>query len=431
MSARVLHPRTLPEWLSYLDSLNPDRIELGLQRVRQVLERLNLKSDSLIIEVAGTNGKGSTAALIAGACVQAGISTGLYTSPHLYSFTERVKIDGHEVAEDQLCEAFDAVERSRGEVALTYFEYTTLAALVCFARQGVKVCVLEVGLGGRLDAVNALDADLAVITSIGLDHMALLGSTEAEIAHEKAGIMRRRHPVVLGTLGAEARAVVKKEAGELEVPVWEEGERFTYQYTVSGGVFTVQLGDGKTYQLKTAVPLVPSCCVGPALAALYLMQTRLRLQLDEEAVLKAVSTVCLPGRMQRVSLEPSIILDVAHNVPAAVHLRSELQHRALNGRRFACVGMLKDKDIEGVMQVMSDCFERFYLVTLHTERGALATRLGEALKQQGYSGSLKTYQEFNAALRDAVTALNPEDELIIFGSFVTVSLAGKYFGLNK
>lgn len=225
-------PGSLKTWLDYLDGIDPDKIELGLDRIKQVLEKLNLTifKSIPVIEVAGTNGKGSTSALIAAALNYSGIKAGLYTSPHLHKFNERVNIGGRDVTDEELSQAFEIVHKTAGDINLSYFEYTTLAALVCFSRAKVGAVVLEIGLGGRLDAVNALDADIAVITSIGLDHTKILGDTIGKIAFEKAGIIKNNCQVVLGEVEDEAYVVIKKRAEELHAELHVQGKDFLGEF---------------------------------------------------------------------------------------------------------------------------------------------------------------------------------------------------------
>lgn len=424
-TSNEVKPGTLGAWLQYLADLNPEHMELGLERVRAMVDRLNLRKwpNAVIIEVAGTNGKGSTAALIAGALNRSRISTGLYTSPHLHRFNERVSVDGKDVEDDELAAAFSAVWDSARQdefVPLTYFEYTTLAALVCFKKHRVRVLVLEVGLGGRLDAVNVLDAEIAVITSIGLDHTHILGNTLREIASEKAGIIKNAALVVTGELPEEARQSVLAKARAEQARVVEAGSHFAAIPDGSCASFRFMSGD---FSVSLPYPRVPFECAGIAVEVLYHLRGR-GLEISEDAVKSALTEVSLPGRMQLVHRSPAVYLDVAHNPPAAEHLKNTLKEHKLKGRRLMVLGMLKDKDIESVVRILSSTAERFYVASLHTGRGESALRLEKAFFACGTAAdrvqSFETVAEaFSCCLEDA----GPDDEILVCGSFVTVTEA--------
>ncbi|MGN0903112.1 MAG: bifunctional folylpolyglutamate synthase/dihydrofolate synthase, partial [Succinivibrio sp.] len=314
----VTKPGSLRAWLDFLEKIDPNKITLGLERVSKVLKSLNLDlSDTKIIEVAGTNGKGSTAALVAASLTCSGISSGLYTSPHLNAFNERIVIDGVPVKDEDLCEAFSCVYDARGDVPLSYFEYTTLAAIVCFIKAKVKVMVLEIGLGGRLDAVNALDADIAVITSIGLDHTAILGKSIKEIAGEKAGIIKKECAVVTGILSNEALLTVKEKCKDQNATLYAEGTDFYGKFT--NGFDFVSVGKLASFTIHLPYPKIPKCCAPAALKVITLLR-EMGYKITLDAIKDAVKSVSLPGRMQLVNLKPVIYLDVAHNPPAAAHL---------------------------------------------------------------------------------------------------------------
>lgn len=422
-------PGSLDAWLDYLQSLNPEHMELGLSRIKKVFDRLDLSSLSkkTIVEVAGTNGKGSTAVLISQSLINSGLNCGLYTSPHLHRFNERICINGKEISDEALVEALSAVyEASYKEpfIPLTYFEYTTLAAFVCFKNANVQAMVLEIGLGGRLDAVNILDAHIAVITSIGFDHVKILGNTLAKIAYEKAGIIKEHARVVCGTLPDEALTVIKECAQKHQAEFYEENRDFKTVFKSTS--FFIEKGrycdDEITYRLP--LPKVPRECAGVALKTLSLLKEQ-GLEIKHEAVVRAMSSTVLPGRMQRMHQKPDIYFDVAHNLPAAVHLKNELNRHLVAGRRLAVIGMLKDKDIEGVLKTFADEFDMFYLASLHTQRGEKNTRLREALISAGCaSAQIKTFDTVKDALESCCQEANSDDEITVCGSFVTVTEAG-------
>lgn len=416
----------LASWLNFIESIDPSKIELGLDRVLLVLKRLNLDfTNTRVIEVAGTNGKGSTAALISKALVNSGFSVGLYTSPHLFCFNERVVINDKIIDDKLLCEAFYAVDEAKKEVHLTYFEYTTLAALYAFCRTKVDVMVLEIGLGGRLDAVNVIDADLCVIASIGLDHMAILGNTIAKIAYEKAGIIKENSKVIVGNLSSEAFEVINEvvtkkhatlydgRADNLEFSSEDKNWGFNSYFKNNSFIF-----ENKPYHL----PKVPRFCAILALKALEVLESidsRFKVSLDAKN--KALDTTALLGRMQKVHESPDVYLDVAHNEPAAVHLCQNLSARAINGKRIAVVGMLKDKDIESVLSVVKDSFDAFYVSSLGTVRGEKASRLYNYLHDTLHKKEVFSFEDVKSALISAYNKARCDDEIVVFGSFVTVS----------
>ncbi|SFS86558.1 dihydrofolate synthase / folylpolyglutamate synthase [Succinivibrio dextrinosolvens] len=416
-------PGSLSAWLDYIEGLNPTKMELGLSRVQKVISRLSLTSleKALKIEIAGTNGKGSTAALISSAVSFSGISTGLYTSPHLLKFNERIMIDGQPVSDELLCEAFSLVYDNAKDIPLTYFEFTTLAGFVCFDRAGVKVAVLEIGLGGRLDAVNALDADICVITSIGLDHTHILGDTLEKIAAEKAGIIKENSQVVVGRMKNEPLYRISQICKEKNASLMVEGVDF---YGLSDSKFRyVQKGSSIVSAFEYPMPKIPQICAPAALKVIHLLLEK-GLKISTNAIAKAMSEVSLPGRMQCVHRSPAIYLDVAHNPPAAVHLKEVLGRKIKFGRRYAVIGMLKDKDIESVLEILKTSFDAFYVASLPTERGEKSQRLYNALIAGGTDNDLvKSYSDVEQALKECLADTDSNDEIYVIGSFVTVTEA--------
>ncbi len=423
----------LCDWLSYLEQINPNHIELGLDRVRAVLGRLNLDfSHTLIVQAAGTNGKGSSCALIDAAARAAGLTSCLYTSPHLERFNERVQINGREATDEELAEAFAAVYAQRGGVELTYFEYTTLAAFYLFARARPDLMVLEIGLGGRLDAVNVLDADIALITSIGLDHVRILGDTITAIATEKAGIIKPGAQCVAGLLPPEAAAVLQDKAQSCGAELFLEGRDFAAACSEDGEHFSLSCQGHTVYQ-DLPLPLIPLICAPSALQVVRLLNARLAsrgLEIDRRAVESALRSAVLPGRMQQAGSSPLLFLDVAHNVPAARHLaqvlqqhKQRLQAAGRGGRLRAVIGMLRDKDIEGVLQLLSSVFDDFYTASLHTERGEQAGRLNAALAALSPEQTLQSADTVAEALQLCLEQSRDYDEIVVLGSFVTVGEA--------
>lgn len=424
ISKTDLKPGSIDAWLNFLEKIDPNRIKLGLDRAKKVLSSLNLENlkDIKIVEVAGTNGKGSTAALIANSLSCSGIKTGLYTSPHLKRFNERIAIDGRYISDDDLCKALGYVYDHSKNVDLTYFEYTTLAAIYHFYTQGCKAIVLEVGLGGRLDAVNIIDADVSVITSVGLDHTAILGDTIEKIAYEKAGIIKEKSSVVTGILSLDAKKVVYNIVKAKNAQFFFEGEHFEGRFT-DGFTFVQKSKIGTFESYSLATPKIPLICAPSAIKTLMILKDS-GLNVNVDGINRALKVTSLPGRMQLVKYHPAIYLDVAHNPPAAEHLVKTLNKRVIKTKRYALIGMLKDKDIESVISILKDSFDGFYVASLHTQRGEMFSRIVDALKACQIPDSLiRSYNTVEEALTDCVKDAKDDDEIIVLGSFVTVSLA--------
>lgn len=436
---------SVERWLHYLDSLCPEQMELGLERVRAVAQRMGLMTQltelqPTIVTVAGTNGKGSTATLIARALGQF-LPVGLFTSPHLLEFNERIELSGQPISDTALTAALTAVVTAQLPVAhdvsqyagesipLTYFEIVTLAAMAAFVAARCQVIMLEVGLGGRLDSTNIFAADIAVITSIGLDHMKILGHTTREIAREKAGIIKPGATVILGAnIDDEARAMILAQAQSVGAPVQAEGVDFSAQLVEDQLEFKGPYG-----RMHFSLPQVPFGCAGPALAAITTLWERLPLPPLNEAYAAldhAVATTKLLGRMTLAPQVPKLYLDVAHNVPAAAHLVThELpEHVAQPNAAWVVIGMLKDKDIEGVLATLQPHFTRFYVASLHTARGEQAQRLREALRHDGVNDSdIVAAATVAQALEQALLERGDQDlTIVVVGSFVTVAEAWQY-----
>jgi len=416
--------RDLDGWLQYISAQHPVSIELTLERARVVAERLHLAPRVPVITVGGTNGKGSTCAMLEAILDRAGYRTGLYTSPHLLRYNERVRIARSEVDDESLCRAFAAAEAVRGEVGLTYFEFGTLAALWLMREAAVEVMILEVGMGGRLDAVNLVDADVAVVTSVDLDHMAYLGDTREQIGFEKAGIFRPDRPAVCGdadppeTLRAHARAIgARLRVAGVDFAAQDEGNG-QWRYRSPGRAryglpFPALRGD---YQLGNAAA---------AIAALDAVAGRL--PVSAEAVRTGLLTADIPGRFQVLPGRPTVILDVAHNPHAArVLARSLARLPGDGGRTLAVFSMLGDKDIEGVVREVRGGIDAWYLAPIRDERAAPLPRLREALTRAAALDPTFEFDALGAAWRAARGAARDSDRIVVFGSFHTVAevLAG-------
>ena len=414
--------KTLTDWLDHCERLHPKTIDMGLERVRVVASRMGIRFDCPVITVAGTNGKGSTCAMLEAILGHAGYRTGVYTSPHLVHFEERLRLSGVPVDADQLADAFARVERARCEghepVSLTYFEFSTLAILDLMARAGLDVVVLEVGLGGRLDAVNIIDPDCAVITSIDLDHMELLGPDRESIGYEKAGIMRTGRPVVVSD-PVPPQSVLDR-AREVDADLWRIGVDFNFSGDKQQWAWR---GRDRRYAglaypaLRGANQLVNASGALAALAAL-----RERLPVTAQAVRSGLSTVELPGRFQIVPGQPSLVLDVAHNPHSVAALAANLDAMGFFPTTHAVFGVMADKDLALMFERVNPIIDRWYFTDLPTARA----QTGAALEAQWRSLNKRAdtratcFADPVLALQAAVDAADPADRIVVFGSFYTV-----------
>jgi len=410
--------QTLSDWLAHAERLHTKNIELGLDRVRQVAQRLGLAFTCPVITVAGTNGKGSTCAMLESILMNAGYRTGVYSSPHLVHFEERLRLSGQPVDGLALVPHFEAVEAARGEVSLTYFEFTTLAILRCMAEQKLDAAILEVGLGGRLDAVNIIDPDCAVITSIDLDHMDFLGPDRESIGYEKAGIMRTGRPVIVSD-PVPPQSVLDR-AKEIGAELW----RFGHDFNVSGDKQQWGwAGRGRRYSglaypaLRGANQLINAAGVLAALEAL-----RPTLPITAQAVRVGLSMVELPGRFQIVPGQPTLVLDVAHNAHAVAALAENLDAMGFYPTTHGVFGVMADKDLAPILERIGPLVDRWYFCDLPTPRAASAADLAERWRAQNTrkDASGSTHPSPQAALDAAVSAADPADRIVVFGSFFTV-----------
>ncbi|MQU50057.1 bifunctional tetrahydrofolate synthase/dihydrofolate synthase, partial [Pseudomonas sp. FSL A6-1183] len=339
--------RTLGEWLAYLEQLHPSAIDMGLDRAREVTNRLGLQKPApRVVTVTGTNGKGSTCAFVASLLQAQGLKVGVYSSPHLLRYNERVQIEGVEVSDELLCEAFAALDAGRGETSLTYFEMGTLAAFWLFERAQLDAVVLEVGLGGRLDAVNLVDADLALVTSIGVDHIEYLGNTRESVGFEKAGIFRASKPALCGDLNPPHTLLDK--AAELGCPLFLRGRDFDLASTDQVWHWRGQDARGQLIELRD-IPLLDLPMENAALAVQAYALTDLPWQ--PERIVAALAGTRITGRLDRRQFSWKgkplhILLDVGHNPHAAEYLARRLAQRPVAGKRLAVFGLLADKDLD-------------------------------------------------------------------------------------
>ena len=414
--------RSLGEWLAYLEQLHPSAIDMGLERSQQVLARLALgKLAPRVVTVTGTNGKGSTCAFVASLLRAQGLKVGVYSSPHLLRYNERVVIDGQEASDERLCEAFAAVEAARGEISLTYFEMGTLAAFWLFYQSQLDAVVLEVGLGGRLDTVNVVDADLALVTSIGVDHVDYLGDTRELVAFEKAGIFRAGKPALCGDLDPPKPLLDK--AAELAAPLFLRGRDFDLASADGNWSWRGTAADGAQVELRD-LPLLdlPMENATLALQAYLLMG----LPWDAAQVRQALLATRITGRLDRRLLNwqgkpVELLLDVGHNPHAAEYLARRLAARPLKGRRLAVFGLLADKDLDGVVAPLQGLVDDWAVAPLDTPRSRPAAELATALTNLG--AAVKSYVSVDAALEGQCAQATADDQILLFGSFFCVAQA--------
>lgn len=413
-----MKPESLEQWLAYLEQLHPQAIALGLDRVEQVRRALDIRPAWPIITVGGTNGKGSCCAMLEAMLAQGGYRVGCYTSPHLLHYNERVRIDGRPVDDATLCAAFARIEQARGDVSLTYFEFGTLAAMLAFDAAGIDVAVLEVGLGGRLDAVNIFDADCAIVVSVDLDHQAFLGDTREAIGAEKAGIYRCGRPAICAdsdppqslvahakTIGADLMLIDRDFGFVAEPRQW----RYWGPRTNRNGLPWPALRG--------------ACQLGNAAACLTALDTlRDRLPLSAADLRAGLLTASVAGRFQVLPGRPLVVLDVAHNPHAARVLAANLAELPKSsGEVVAVCAMLKDKDIAGVMATLKHSFTRWHLATAEGPRAATAAELQTALGAAGTQAPAVLFSGVAEAWREACKNARDDDKLIVFGSFLTVA----------
>jgi dihydrofolate synthase/folylpolyglutamate synthase len=414
--------RTLAEWLAYLEQLHPSAIDMGLERVAEAARHLGLgRVAPRIVTVTGTNGKGSTCAFLASLIAAQGLNVGVYSSPHLLRYNERVQINGRQASDEELCEAFAAVEAARGSISLTYFEMGTLAAFWLFQRAGLDAVVLEVGLGGRLDAVNIQDADVAVVTGIALDHAEWLGNSRESVAVEKAGIFRAGRPAVCGDLHPPAPLL--ERAAELGAPFYQRGLEFQLQVAVDGWSWRGLDAKGQALELA-GLPLLdlPMENAAAALQAYALLD----LPWDRRSIAGALANTRVTGRLDRRAIEVdgkplTLMLDVGHNPQAAEFLAGRLAARPLQGARLAVFGLLADKDLQGVITPLRETFQSWSVAPLPTSRSREAAELQAALTRHGIDAP--ACASIAEALDLQVARARAGDEILVFGSFYCVAEA--------
>lgn len=414
--------RSLADWLAYLEQLHPTAIDMGLDRVRAVAARMAMTRPApLVVTVTGTNGKGSTCAFIASLLNAQGLKVGSYSSPHLLRYNERVLLSGREASDAELCEAFAVVEAARGEISLTYFEMGTLAAFWLFERAGLDAVVLEVGLGGRLDAVNIVDADLAVITNIGLDHADWLGNSRESVAYEKAGILREGKPALCGDLDPPQ-------------PLLDHANSLSAPLLLRGRDFDLAMGAGDWHWRGVDAAGAPLELHGLPLLALPMENAALALQAyamlglpwDPARLARALLQTRVVGRLDSRQVvwngrRIALLLDVGHNPHAAAFLAQRLEQRPVAGTRLAVFGLLADKDLAGVLDALAPSISDWAVAPLPTPRTQSATQLAQALLERG--ASVSEYATIEQALDAQCARAESVDEILVFGSFYCVAAA--------
>jgi len=423
--------KNLQDWLSWQESLNPKEIDLGLDRVSRVLKSLDFSADFFcpVITVAGTNGKGSTVAFVESILHQSDITVGCYTSPHLFKYNERIRINQQPVSDDVLCEAFDVIDQARGDIALTYFEFGTLASFVIFKKYNVDVAVLEVGLGGRLDAVNVIDADVSVITSVDIDHVDWLGNDIEIIAREKAGIMRDGKPTVVSIVNPPQSLL--DYANENNVKVVRLGHDYLFQ-NLSNNNWQLKIPNLPLFDLHLTDLPVPSLKGGfqlqnasAAIMAISLLELAKKPQL--ESIANGLQLVRLAGRYEQISDRPQVIVDVAHNEQSAAMLRDVLDENPVSGKTIAVVAMLADKAIAEVLAAVQPKIDQWVSAGLSGSRAMSSKNMAQAVRSVHTDVKLSICENVNDACIKARTLATENDRIIVFGSFHTVSEATQFF----
>ena len=409
--------KSLDEWLSYLESIHSVEIDLGLDRISRVANQLSIDlSFAKIITVAGTNGKGTTCAFLENALLASNETVAVYSSPHIERFNERLRLDKEELNDKALIKAFEAIELGRRDISLTYYEYTTLAAFLVLMTERPNYIILEVGLGGRLDATNMIDADIAVITAIDLDHQAYLGNTRALIGLEKAGIMRRDKPAIIGDSNIPHEVV---EFGEsLGALTQLRGSNFDIETFISdnGGAAY----ENWTWHSEQVVfsglssPNIPRDNVATAIAVL----TSLQVDLSTGFLNDIIEKTAVPGRTEMFTKPHNVLLDVGHNPHAARYLASYLSEHSFD-KVYAVVGMLKDKDIAGTLLSLENQVSEWFVGTLSVERAALSEEISSSLKTSIHP--INCFDNVTQAFKMASKNISSNELVLVFGSFFTVA----------
>ncbi|MFM2343412.1 MAG: hypothetical protein RLZZ210_20 [Pseudomonadota bacterium] len=420
--------KTLNEWLNHLEQAHPITIDMGLDRVNQVKKLLNINENIPIIIVGGTNGKGSTCGFLSSILTAAHYNVGLYTSPHLICFNERIKINNQMVDDELIIQAFNHVEniRKQANISLSYFEFTTLAAMVVFSNKNVDSIVLEVGLGGRLDATNIFNPQCAIITSIGIDHIEYLGNTREQIAQEKAGIMRENIPVICGDSNTPHTLI--DYAQNINANLYLIGKDFSYTSEESQWNFYSELKNIPSIShptLKGMNQLQNASC---AIMALNLIKHIL--PVSNQDIRRGLIEIELDGRFTILAGQPTIVMDVAHNAHASLVLADNLDRMGFYPKNIAIFGAMQDKDIPSMLYPLKDIIDEWHICTLPTARSASLEQLHQAITLACPNKPIYQYQDFGSAYINIKQNIKQEERIAIFGSFYTVAEAMKYVKLS-
>ena len=407
----------LTDWLGYIESIHPSTIDLTLERIKIVIERLNLDISFPILTVGGTNGKGSTCSILESIYREAGYKVACYTSPHFLNFNERIKIQTLAVSDEVICEAFSRIESAREGVTLTYFEYGTIAAMIIFSEAHVDVAILEVGLGGRLDAVNVFDADCAIVTTVDLDHMDYLGHTREAIGFEKAGIYRTEKTSICGDFDPPQSLIKHAELIHADLKII--GKDFGYEAHHDSFDFLID----STFVMNLPLPKLQGdfqlANATNALMAVKAMEDKL--PLTEISIQKGITLTLLPGRFQEVKKMPSLIFDVAHNPQAARSLSHNLKTHVVPGKTIAVFSILKDKDIFGVINELNLDIDDWFIAEIQNERAASIENISNTIQKINPSAHIEAFKNIQEAYQFASKEVTRNDRIIVFGSFFTVA----------
>lgn len=418
---------TLSEWLKWQEGLHFTAIELGLDRCRKVAEKMGLLPPNFtVISIAGTNGKGSSATMLEAMLLKEGYNTGVYTSPHLLRYNERIRINGSEIDDAMLCEAFNRIDQARENISLTYFEFGTLAAIDIFQQSGIEIAIMEVGMGGRLDAVNMLDADVSLVCTVDLDHENWLGHDRNAIGREKAGIFRSMRPAICADPAPPSSVIDTAEL--VGARFFLAGREFTSEISENSWIWQSGLTryeelpkpGNHPHQIRNAAGV---------LMALHTIQDRYPIK--KETIYGCLRDFRLPGRFQIIPGEIPCILDVAHNRQAAAILAENLKSLPKTGRNLFVVGMLKDKNHQVLFDSLASLANEWYLTSLSVDRGAHVEDIAKALTSIVGDISVRKYDNINGALVQAYSDALPGDRVIVTGSFITVGAALTWLRSNR
>ena len=437
--------KNIRQWLDWLESLHPTEIELGLDRIKQVAVQLlpDVFFTGLpftLITVGGTNGKGSTIAFIQSILQCSGYKTGVYTSPHLIHYNERIQINAQAITDNDLCSVFEKIEAVRGDISLTYFEYGTLAAIYHFYQTQCDVVVLEVGLGGRLDAVNILDADCSLITTVDLDHQDWLGDDIESIAYEKAGIYRKNQIAIYGDTPVPDSII--NYAKQLDVDLLQYAKDFSYQTSSDHWAVIAtknscisSVGEFEFPQLAGEIQLQNA---SNAILALHSLDKLSQISLD--TINQGIQQAFIPGRYQYLATKPDVIVDVAHNPQAALILKRFLSAKKFQGQTHAIFSILEDKDISGVINQLAQSFDSWHIIPVDSPRAMNPQEIENILRRHIKHSPITCYNDFSSAYKTLMEQINPmnqkgsnlsennmKNRIVVFGSFFTVTQALEYF----